>query len=177
MKQLRRKYSLRLERQDCLVRDAELTDPTAATICACNPSRRSRSRGPTRSPARSSTNSRVGKRSNTPDMIRCHSARLAREADSMTNISVRDRVLADSSGMPLPPEWCVTGSSSSSHTAHSGSYSASNSGSIHGDVGRDAGQQHAAQAVVLGPADVVDGVVDVVEEDLREPGAPAPGAR
>jgi hypothetical protein len=41
------------------------------------------------------------------------------------------------------------------------------------DVGRDGRDQHAAaQPVLLDPVDVGDRVVDVVEEDLSDPGAP-----
>ena len=114
-----------------------------------------------------------GKRSNTPDMVRCHSARFDQNAASITNITtddahlreprhagaagvVRDRDVALLADLPdrvvrrreqrLDP----------------------------GRVGRDAREQHAAEAVLVAPDDVVDRFVDVVQEDLRLPGA-APG--
>ena len=39
------------------------------------------------------------------------------------------------------------------------------------DLGGDGGQQDAVQPVLLGPVDVLDRVVDVVQEDLADAGA------
>ena len=116
-----------------------------------------------------------GKRSNTPDSVRCHSARFAQNAASIANIST-DVGAFGSFGMPVPPAWCDSGMSRSWQICQIGSYAGENSGSIHGVSGAAPGSRTPLEAVLVCPDDVGHRVVDVVEEDLGLPG-PLVGVR
>ena len=82
---------------------------------------------------------RPGKRSKTPDIVRCHSARLAQNPASITNITTEHGTFGNL-GMPVPPAWCVTGMPRSWQTCQIGSYFGENSGSIHGVSGDTPGR-------------------------------------
>ena len=123
------------------------------------------------------TNFRCGKRSNTPDEHQLHERPLRVEAD-LGDVRAGPRPGTCRSRARRCRRARSPARSSSSHTAHSGSYSRVVERLHPVDVGRDVAEEHAAaQAVLLDPRDVLDRVVDVVEEDLADAGACARGAR